>query len=74
MAAECERVFSGAKLMISDRRRSLGPDIIQAVQYLRHWWRGGIISDKRNRYTFEDDDEEEVDDEMRKAIEASLYG
>jgi hypothetical protein len=31
MAAECERVFSGAKLMISDKRRKLAPDIIQAV-------------------------------------------
>ena len=74
MAAECERVFSGAKLMISDRRRRLGPDIIQAVQCLRYWWRSGIISDKRSGYTFDDDNDEEkeVDDEMRKAIEASL--
>ena len=67
MAAECERVFSGAKLMISDRRRRLGPDIIQAVQCLRQWWRCAMISDKREGYAFADDD-----DEMNSAIARSL--
>ena len=60
--------------MISDRRRRLGPDIIQAVQCLRQWWRCGMISDKREEHTYNeaDEDKEGVDDEMNKAIARSL--
>jgi hAT family protein len=34
--AECERVFSSAKILISDRRNGLKEDIIEACALLRH--------------------------------------
>jgi hypothetical protein len=38
MSAECERVFSSVKLLITDRRRWLGDDIIDISEYLTHWY------------------------------------
>ncbi len=37
MSAECERVFSAAKILISDRRNSLKEEVIEACSLLRHW-------------------------------------
>ena len=37
MSAECERVFSGSKILISDRRNRLRDDIIEANECLRYW-------------------------------------
>jgi hypothetical protein len=39
MSAECERVFSSAKILITDRRNGLKEDIIEACILLRHWFR-----------------------------------
>ena len=39
MFAECERVFSSAKTLITDRRNGLKEDIIEACTLLRHWFR-----------------------------------
>ena len=39
MSAECERVFSSAKNLITDRRNGLKEDIIEACTLLRHWFR-----------------------------------
>ena len=80
MAAEYERVFSRAKLLISDRRKHLTAPIIKACECLRYWWKTGIISAERKGYTFKDeplsvgDDEveTEIDDEMNRAIQDSL--
>lgn len=37
MSAECERVFSSTKLLISDRRARLGDNIIEASECLKAW-------------------------------------
>jgi hypothetical protein len=36
MTAECERVFSNSKILISDRRNRLKDDIIEASECLNH--------------------------------------
>jgi hypothetical protein len=38
MSAECERVFSSAKHLITDARNRLRPDIIEANECLKHWF------------------------------------
>ena len=45
MSAECERVFSGPKLLISPNRNRLADDIIEAAECLRIWWIRGIIEE-----------------------------
>jgi hypothetical protein len=47
MSAEPERVFSGAKITISDRRCKLGDDAINALECLKSWHRDGLISASR---------------------------
>jgi hypothetical protein len=47
MSAEPERVFSGAKITISDRRCRLGDDAINALECLKSWNRDGLISGSR---------------------------
>lgn|SRR5215469_2341752 len=37
MSAECERVFSSAKLLLSDRRARMKEDVIEASECLRAW-------------------------------------
>ena len=44
MSDECERLFSSAKLLITDRRNRLLDDIIEAVECLR-WWFGAPAAD-----------------------------
>ena len=43
MTAECERVFSSSKILISDRRNRLKDDIIEASEYLNYWYRRGYF-------------------------------
>jgi hAT family C-terminal dimerisation region len=38
MSAECERVFSSAKHLVTDSRNRLNPEIIEANECLRHWF------------------------------------
>jgi hypothetical protein len=38
MSAECERVFSSAKLLTTERRDRLKDDIIEACTYLYAWY------------------------------------
>src|SRR5262245_51283889 len=45
MPAEVERVFSSAKLLISDRRYRLKEDTIEACECIRHWASVGIIKE-----------------------------
>ena len=37
MSAEPERVFSGSKITISDRRYRLGIELIEALECLKSW-------------------------------------
>jgi hAT family C-terminal dimerisation region len=43
MPAECERVFSSAKKMMTTERNRLVEDIIQACERLKVWWDNGIM-------------------------------
>jgi hAT family C-terminal dimerisation region len=43
MSAECERVFSSTKILISDRRNRLKDDIIEANECIRHWTKEGYF-------------------------------
>jgi hypothetical protein len=45
MSAECERVFSGAELLISPSRNRLADNITEAAECLRIWWMRAIIED-----------------------------
>lgn len=37
MSAECEKVFSAAKILINDKRNCMKDDIIEVCTILRHW-------------------------------------
>jgi len=43
MSDEPERVFSSAKLLISNVRNRLGDDIIEASEFLKSWIQQGLI-------------------------------
>ena len=48
MSAECERVFSSAKKLISSERNRLTEEIIEASECLKNWWDYGLITQQRN--------------------------
>jgi len=37
ISAECERIFSAAKILIFNRRNSLKEEVIEACSLLRYW-------------------------------------
>ncbi|OAQ57939.1 transposase-like protein [Purpureocillium lilacinum] len=43
MSAECERVFSQTKKMITDERNRLAPKVIEADQLQKHWLMRGLV-------------------------------
>ena len=43
ISAECERVFSSAKKLITPERNHLGEDIIEACECLKAWWKNSLI-------------------------------
>jgi len=43
MSAECERVFSSAKKLITPERNRLAEDIIEASECLKNWWDRQLI-------------------------------
>ncbi len=45
MSDELERVFSGARCTILWDRIQLGPEIVEAVECLKHWKRSGILNE-----------------------------
>jgi hypothetical protein len=44
MSAELERLFSGAKITLSNRRNRLGADVFEALECLKSWLK---IRDKK---------------------------
>ena len=44
MSAECERVFSSGKLMLSQQRNRLREDAVEAAELLKAWESAGIVS------------------------------
>jgi hypothetical protein len=43
MSAECERVFSSTKKLITPERNRLTEEIIEASECLKNWWERGLI-------------------------------
>jgi hypothetical protein len=43
MSAECERVFSSAKKMLTPERNGLQEDVLEAAECLRAWWKESLI-------------------------------
>jgi hypothetical protein len=43
MSAECERVFSQAKKMITDERNRLAPEVVEADQLQKQWLLRGLV-------------------------------
>jgi len=48
MSAKPERVFSGTKITLSDRRCRMGDDAVEAVKCLKSWQRDGLIAATRD--------------------------
>jgi hypothetical protein len=46
MSAECERVFSSAKKLITPERNGLHTEIIEASECLKNWWDRGLIKQR----------------------------
>lgn len=44
MSAECERVFSQTKKMITDERNQLAPEVVEADQLQKHWLMRGLVA------------------------------
>jgi hypothetical protein len=45
MSAECERVFSSTKKLITSKRNRLVEEIIEASEYLKNQWDRGLIQE-----------------------------
>jgi len=43
MSAECERVFSSSKLLVTPTRNRLSPQAIEASECLRNWYRNEVV-------------------------------
>jgi hAT family C-terminal dimerisation region len=43
MSAECERVFSSSKLLVTPNRNRLSAQAIEASECLRNWYRNGVV-------------------------------
>jgi hypothetical protein len=43
MSAECERVFSQTKKMITDERNRLAPEVVEADQLQKQWLMRGVV-------------------------------
>jgi hypothetical protein len=43
MSAECERVFSNTKKLITPERNRLVEEIIEVSECLKNWWDRGLI-------------------------------
>ena len=43
MSAECERIFSSTKKLITPERNRMHEQIIEASECLKNWWDRGLI-------------------------------
>src|SRR5271156_1806088 len=46
MSAECERVFSSTKKLITPERNRLHVEIIEVSECLKNWWDHGLIQQR----------------------------
>jgi hypothetical protein len=51
MNSEVERVFSGAKNTLDDKRTKLGPAVFEATELEKHWMKAGLGDDLGRRQT-----------------------
>ena len=58
MSPEPERVFSGAKLTVSDQRNGLKGETIELLECLKSWFRLGIFTEEDLHAVFNDLDED----------------
>src|SRR5271163_3021016 len=54
MSAECERVFSSTKKLLTPERSRLAPDIIEASECLKNWWDRGLIQQLEDEWEISD--------------------
>jgi hypothetical protein len=59
MSAECERMFSSAKKLVSPERNRLHERVIEASECLKNWWDRGLIIQRP--HAPEDDDSDACD-------------
>jgi hypothetical protein len=59
MSAECERIFSSAKKLVSPERNRLHEQIIEASECLKNWWDRELIV--QQPHVLEDDDSDAYD-------------
>jgi hypothetical protein len=64
MSAECERVFSSAKKLITPERNRLHEEIIEASECLKNWWDNGLISQQPHTQQEGDEDPEDFEPEQ----------
>jgi hAT family C-terminal dimerisation region len=48
MSAECERIFSFTKRFIPSDRNRLKDDVIEAMSYLKHWYKANHVKEAEN--------------------------
>ena len=63
MSAECERIFSSTKKLITPERNRLYEQIIEAFECLKNWWAQGLIEQQPYTPQDEDSDDCELEDE-----------
>lgn len=71
MSAECERVFSSTKLMMTPTRNNLNDDIIEACECLKYWWDNGLII--YNKPTEDEVWQNEEGEEVEEVEDHTLY-
>jgi hypothetical protein len=59
MSAECERMFSSVKKLVSPERNRLHERVIEASECLKNWWDRGLIIQRP--HAPEDDDSDACD-------------
>jgi hypothetical protein len=65
-SCECERAFSSARRTMTFDRMSLKEDTVEEVELLRNWWRQGLAH-QPSTYTYDGDDDDEMEDALPNA-------
>jgi hypothetical protein len=63
MSAECERVFSSTKKLITPERNRLHEQIIEASECLKNWWDHGLLSQQPHAVESDDSDNGELSED-----------
>ena len=63
MSAECERIFSSTKKLITPERNRMHEQIIEASEYLKNWWDRGLIMQQPSASEDNGSDDCQVEDE-----------